>query len=900
VADGGDVAWDRLERGARGEEQKLVSQLRRLARRQGPSGKAVTPAVRDNTLRSATLAVGAFATAQSFLGILAGLTGCLMGAQMALPASQHPAIVTVFALSGAVLLTGGRENPQAGALGSFFSLVASAFAISLLGGSARAIHAPAWVSRGANMFALDAFLPAVLLSFVTEFPRLPGFVRSQKISRRLCLVAWLLGVALCAANCALTMSPAMFLPAIGFLDRRRPLRSLYWVITLGSTLAALALAFWKSRGALGDERSRAGWLVVAIVVGSAPMVLASLMGAGGSPWQSWVASHQTVIRDVVYLFLLTIPVSTACLVKAHRVWEVQPRRVAYVLARSFAAAISVAPLLVLLPWVYVGADESIDELLRNHDFVMVVAWAIVGLALLPFQRRLACWLRYRLFEEKPDVGTSLSALARIGGQGLSATDVIMATREEIERALRPLRADILMWSTAFDGYVPVATGHEQGLSGSSAIAAIAADARAPVLMDGEAPRSATRLLPEEERQWLIDRGCRLIVPFQGTHGLPVALGVLGPKRSGLAYSRTDCRYLRGVAPTAAELLERRLDEGKPFDTRASGSANRGDEAARECDRCGAIAEEGDRCPCGGRLVPAHIPSLLSGKFRIERRIGRGGMGVVYRARDIALDRDVAIKLLPGAVSTTGSLRMRSEARAMATLSHPHLAVVFGLETWRGVALLVMEHLHGGTLAARLRQGTLAPARVVDIGVALVDALECMHRAGLLHRDIKPSNIGFESEVPKLIDFGLAQILTATSPEEGHSRLLPPEIVGTAAYLPPEALTQRIADPAWDLWGLALVLYEAVTGVNPLLGSDLTETMGRISHAKIPDARRLAPGCPGPLATFFEHALSPHRGDRPRSTSAFRSALMAARPDPSPGSRCEPIGGPAGRIGDCPV
>ena len=154
---------------------------------------------------------------------------------------------------------------------------------------------------------------------------------------------------------------------------------------------------------------------------------------------------------------------------------------------------------------------------------------------------------------------------------------------------------------------------------------------------------------------------------------------------------------------------------------------------------------------------APLPRVLLGKLELRERLGEGGMGLVYRAFDRELERSVAVKTLPR-VSGESTLRLRQEARSMAAVSHPGVAVIYGVESWQGLPFLVVEHLAGGTLARRL--GSPWPVdEALRLGADLADALDAIHRRGLLHRDVKPSNIGFDGEAhPKLLDFGLARLV----------------------------------------------------------------------------------------------------------------------------------------------
>jgi len=269
------------------------------------------------------------------------------------------------------------------------------------------------------------------------------------------------------------------------------------------------------------------------------------------------------------------------------------------------------------------------------------------------------------------------------------------------------------------------------------------------------------------------------------------------------------------------------------------------------------------------------------------------MGVVYRARDLALGRMVAIKTLPR-VSPEEAAYLRREARAMAALSHPNLAVIFGAETWRGTPMLVVEYLGGGTLADRLRLGRASQGEVIELGLTLTDALEHIHRVGILHSDIKPANIGFTTHnVPKLLDFGLAHLFRES--QRRSSSDLPPNIssrtsdldfekwsvvssrfAGTPVYMSPEAINARPPSPSFDLWSLAVVLYEALAGVNPFAADTLMDVYEKVTKVGAPDLRTYRDDLPAPLAEFFAEALSLDVRRRPATAIALRERLSVLR------------------------
>lgn len=320
------------------------------------------------------------------------------------------------------------------------------------------------------------------------------------------------------------------------------------------------------------------------------------------------------------------------------------------------------------------------------------------------------------------------------------------------------------------------------------------------------------------------------------------------------------------------------------------SINWNDEPANDCARCGRVTRDATEttCDCGWALAPMPLPRVIHGKFALERRLGRGGMGVVYRGVDLALGRPVAIKSLPRIVPESAQ-RLRQEARAMAAVSHPHLAVIYGAETWRSVPILIVELLEGGTLSDRLRQGALDEAAVTDLGRTLASALARLHGAGMLHRDVKPSNVGFTADgVPKLLDFGLARLIDERRPEPGVLRALdssatgdstdqtsrtPREICGTPLYLSPEAVSGKAPDASFDLWALAMLLLEALAGRHPWADLPLDILLDRISRKEtVIDTWQDLP-CSKELTDFLSSALAVHPSRRPQSATVFEQQLQ---------------------------
>src|ERR1700683_1866505 len=217
---------------------------------------------------------------------------------------------------------------------------------------------------------------------------------------------------------------------------------------------------------------------------------------------------------------------------------------------------------------------------------------------------------------------------------------------------------------------------------------------------------------------------------------------------------------------------------------------------------------------------ALAPATRLGPYEILSSIGAGGMGEVYRARDTRLDRIVAIKILREHLSGNPQLRERfdREAKAISSLSHPHICPLYDVGHQDRTDYLVMEYLEGETLAHRLKKGPLAPDQVLQVAIQITDALDAAHRHGVIHRDLKPGNIMLTKSGAKLLDFGLAKVRaaeavagmtalpTATTPLTAEGTIL-----GTMQYMAPEQLEGQEADARTDIFALGTVMYEMATG-----------------------------------------------------------------------------------------
>ncbi|WP_217167080.1 serine/threonine-protein kinase [Streptomyces sp. AC512_CC834] len=273
----------------------------------------------------------------------------------------------------------------------------------------------------------------------------------------------------------------------------------------------------------------------------------------------------------------------------------------------------------------------------------------------------------------------------------------------------------------------------------------------------------------------------------------------------------------------------------------------------------------------GRMVTEGAGGrVIAGRYRLHERLGRGGMGIVWRATDQLLAREVAVKALPldETLSAAEARRRRErtlrEARAVAQLRHPHVIVVHDVVEDDERAYMVMELVDGGSLADRvLTRGPVDAGEAARIGIALLDALRTAHTAGILHRDVKPSNVLIaEDGRVVLTDFGVAQVAGATTLTESGS------FVGSPEYTAPERMSGAGTGPESDLWSLGVLLCAVLSGASPFH----RDSLGGVLHAVVTDEIR-PPAQAGPLLPVVRGLLE--RDPRRRLDAASAQRMLRA-------------------------
>jgi serine/threonine-protein kinase len=559
---------------------------------------------------------------------------------------------------------------------------------------------------------------------------------------------------------------------------------------------------------------------------------------------------------------LMLPASFAYAVLRHRLFDVS-----IIVRRSLQHALARQVLVSIVPFATVAflADLWLNQRIPVGEILQARGWVYAGLAVFAIVARVRrrAWLSAldrRFFRERYN---AQRVLRSIGDEVRRAPDMPafaphIVTR--IEEALHPELAALLVRQPGEDHYRVVAAAPVNvsllPLPADSTIAGLLGLLQHPVRIPAREDEGLLGQLPPEDLDWVRRHRLELLVPSRFAADGSGAFFALGPRRSEQPYSAEDEDLLMTIGHGVALLLSQSSQGG-----------------FEECPACGICYPPGAaRCSQDGSMLAQQTLSrVLSDRYRLERRIGRGGMGAVYAAEDTALGRRVAVKLLREDLGDPSAAeRFRAEAQIAAGLSHPNIVTVYDTGvTTSGRPFFVMELLEGLTLAEELRRtGRLAPARALYLLKGVGAAVRAAHARQMIHRDLKPENIFLcrtdAGEVPKVLDFGLAKALEAT----GLPALTRPGLVaGTPRYMAPEHLRGREASPDWDLWALAAIALEMLSGSDALDGPP--GAAHQFDH--------LSPG----LRRVFSLALSPDPLDRPTSVDELLDALERALAEHEP-------------------
>jgi len=861
VLDGDEIdwpaAWARLDP----NEQTVAAQLRTLSRlgttRHGRPLRAASRRLPwlleiGRGLAIVVAVVGLVGEVLAFNQVTSGRLEILL------------ALSTVFVIGATILDVGGKDR-RARALAVCFWTMSAAVATPGLLWLARQYPTMYVVAFLAALHP-DAFFAAGLWQFGRDFPILARFGTID----RLCVVALrvtlALAVTLVIVNLAPAVVPAWAGPLAPF-QRGGGFGAWFWNLTFLAAVPAIGVIAWRGRSATGQEAARVRLFLFILALCVLPIVV-EVLAEGLVP--SFAQLMKTPAGQrwgavLVYTPFFVLPFATAYAVAVDNVLEVRvviQRALRYLLARWIVMWGAAIPLAVLLIYMVQHSSRPLGDVMAD-PMARVLTWAgALALVLLMFRRPALRALDRWILPGIDDASAILAQLTERMRQARTPLEVTALLARAAERALQtPAQA----YRAVDDVLMPI-DGTAAPLPAQSVVRVVLEGSREPCVVSPQQRHSYFWLLSDRDRAWISEAGIVMLLPVvSGRAGGLVGMVTLRERRNALAFSSDDMRFLR--AATGAAALACDLVHAAP----QVAADDQFEEFGLECARCGRVEPRTATpaaCACGIReWATAALPKQLLDRFAISRRLGAGGMGIVYSGTDLRLGREVAVKTLTR-LSDEAAQRLMVEARAMADLAHPNIAVLYGAEIWRSTPLLIMEYMAAGTLATALQKTPMPSAAALRHIKELAAALVHVHRLNQYHGDIKPSNIGFTRDgVIKFLDFGLSRaIVTPLDYRRDDAPLSgsPSTVAGTWAYMSPEVREGGAPGPALDVWALTVVLFECIAGKHPFAGPSRWE-----ASVDVPAALRLLPADVSPLfADFFEHAFAPAVSRYPDSAATF--------------------------------
>ena len=590
------------------------------------------------------------------------------------------------------------------------------------------------------------------------------------------------------------------------------------------------------------------------------------------------------------LFTVVIPIAFSYAIVRHRILDIAivvRIGLQYLLARNALRIAVAAPLLALLYVVLTNPDATMKEILIGQP--MYVSLAVMAAGALTARKRLMVAIDRRFFREAYDRERLLQAILE-DVDGLYANEQgLNRISERLDAALHPTA--LLFWFS-HDDREHLRLSHSRSSSGivagetcslsASAIQQLEHDDRAlyvsgltPVDDSGDVRDLCKRLDVE------------LLVPMLGRDGRLRGTMMLGAKRSDEAYTPAELMLLQRIARQIGTVKEHvelrsRIEEEQRVRSEVLGHLASADiNLLKECPKCGTCYDSSQTvCDLDGRELTMTLPveRTVESRYRLDRLIGRGGMGAVYAAVDLRLRREVAVKIMLGRNfgNQNALKRFDREARAVARLNHPNIVAVFDYGTLAGQgAFLVMERVEGVMLRTELNRQSRFPPPGCESWIAeILEGVAAAHAHGIIHRDLKPENVLIVSGSTetasrvKLLDFGLARF-ASSSTEETMSISATGVAVGTIAYMAPEQILGKAVDERTDIFSLGVMLLEILTG-RRLLSANLTRRLAEI-QAGIP----VAMIDHSPLRVALERSVAAEPRNRYATVDELRRGVLPA-------------------------
>ena len=715
--------------------------------------------------------------------------------------------------------------------------------------------------------AAATLTPLFLFLFCITFPR--PLIQSLRIVTLLCIPAVVSSIPSIIFGHRMVYDPGR---AFGMFSERLYLGNLIAAAYFFAAPFTLALNY--RRLADLNERRRVRVLVFGAVAGLLALVsvILALFIQGFFGRSVQVPSPMSTL---VIAAFLAFPASFAYAVLRHRLFDVRiiiRQGLQYAMARGVLLSIMPLLLVILVADILLHSDQSLAVIITARAWI----YGVVGVVAIVLYQKRQGWLDQidRLFfRDQFDAQCLLQDLIQ---RVKSAKDLDVASHEVVARIHRALHSEFVCVlhrradQTEFRTMVCEPANHRTiQFHADVKLLGLLRLMEKPLQVSGTT-WLADRL-PDEEFRFIEEQNIDLVIPIVTGSAAAESILVLGPKRSEEPYSREDERLLTAIAASLALLS-------------TSSIAQPETQSFQECPTCGACFNRIEsRCnQDGSGLVRIHMPRVLAGRYRLDRRIGSGGMGTVYAGVDDALDRPIATKVIrPELVQNPHvTAKFHQEARVAAGLVHRNVITIYDFGVERQHPFIIMELLAGRTLRTELDPAKpFSPKRTIEILDGVCAAIEEAHRRKLLHRDLKPENI-FLAQTPtgelvKVLDFGLVKALTTSIRSDDPTRAATSVIAGTPYYMAPEQLMGEPASQATDVWALGVIAYEMLIGAHPFVTGSEASWQKAIFKGCFTSVRAHRQDVSPNWQAFFERVFQPEPKQRIGSAGIFLAELLLA-------------------------
>lgn len=783
----------------------------------------------------------------------------------------------VFLLTGLLVFLFKPKDKRAFLLAMMFALFLPPRLLDVMEGLPPGLVAVRLVGFIANSIG-----SAVWLHFFLIFPERSSVLRRVPALERLIYLP-----------CLLFILPGHLLAAAKIVDYKVPINSSVQIFFLVATgicgmlyFLACVPAFWINfRQADEVSRRRLRVILFGLSIGLLFLVISILTGIF-----LWLLNFNSEIRFIEQLvvisesFLLLIPPVFAYAIVRHKVIPVSfiiRRGLQYLLAKNALRLLLILPVVGIIWNVAANPNRTIYEILFQNSFAFYFFIVLAFIAGVLMRSRLNEWIDKKFFREQYNQERLLRELTEDVKESDSLPKLSRLVSSKIQSALHPSSVSLFFQedrSSDFSlGYASDETSANLKLAAESPLLRLMQNQSGAI----EFPTRQTDHLPPREKRWLRETGAKLLVPLRNSDGNLSGIFSLGEKKSEIPYTNRDKELLETLANQIALVhenlnLKDRVRREQRIKTEI---LSRFDESSinllKECPKCGRCFDRAaEKCSDDHSELTFTLPveRTIENRYRLEKLIGKGGMGTVYEATDLRLNRTVAVKILSGAMfgNREALRRFEREAQTAAKLNHRNIVTIFdyGVLSTEG-AFLVMELVRGETLSEVLRrEGKLDAETVKEWFAQILDGVDAAHRSGIIHRDLKPENIFVTRDDEEnvrlcILDFGLARF---NEHEPAGSVTVPGMIMGTPGYMPPEQLRGERTNERGDLFAVGVMIYECLHGEKPFAGKTYREILQSMEKGIEFDKNE-------PFAKLLEGSLAQYTVNRFASANLMKRALQ---------------------------